>query len=214
MNGVETVKRFEHALPVEPGPFVRISIADTGIGIPGREPRQHLRSLLQHQAERQRPRARDVALDRQEPRGLRRRRIPARPWNDVSRQPARLRRPRRHRDSGMDDGDAGRPPRARSGDGRRTGGQDDRRPDAALPGARSGGDRQRPCRDRAVPSRARTAAAVRRGDARPGHARCHGRPGNDREPRCARSRRQRDRGQRIYPGLGHSQNTGTTASRR
>jgi PAS domain S-box-containing protein len=34
VNGVETVKRFEHALPVEPGPFVRISIADTGIGIP------------------------------------------------------------------------------------------------------------------------------------------------------------------------------------
>jgi PAS domain S-box-containing protein len=33
-NRVETVRRFEHALPVEPGPFVRISIADAGIGIP------------------------------------------------------------------------------------------------------------------------------------------------------------------------------------
>jgi PAS domain S-box-containing protein len=33
-NGVETVKRFEHALPVEPGRFVRISIADKGLGIP------------------------------------------------------------------------------------------------------------------------------------------------------------------------------------
>jgi PAS domain S-box-containing protein len=34
VNVAETVKRFEHALPVEPGPYVRISITDTGIGIP------------------------------------------------------------------------------------------------------------------------------------------------------------------------------------
>jgi two-component system cell cycle sensor histidine kinase/response regulator CckA len=34
VNAVETAKRFEHALHVEPGPYVRISITDTGLGIP------------------------------------------------------------------------------------------------------------------------------------------------------------------------------------
>ena len=33
-NAVESTKRFEHALPVSPGSYVRISITDTGIGIP------------------------------------------------------------------------------------------------------------------------------------------------------------------------------------
>jgi PAS domain S-box-containing protein len=33
-NVVESAKRFEHALPVVPGSYIRISIADTGIGIP------------------------------------------------------------------------------------------------------------------------------------------------------------------------------------
>jgi PAS domain S-box-containing protein len=33
-NIVESVKRFECALPVEAGPYVRVSITDTGIGIP------------------------------------------------------------------------------------------------------------------------------------------------------------------------------------
>jgi CheY-like chemotaxis protein len=34
VNSIETVKRFEYALPVDPGPYVRVSITDTGIGIP------------------------------------------------------------------------------------------------------------------------------------------------------------------------------------
>jgi two-component system, cell cycle sensor histidine kinase and response regulator CckA len=33
-NTSETAKRFEYALPVEAGPYVRVSIADAGIGIP------------------------------------------------------------------------------------------------------------------------------------------------------------------------------------
>ena len=33
-NALESAKRFEYALPVEAGPYVRVSVTDTGIGIP------------------------------------------------------------------------------------------------------------------------------------------------------------------------------------
>jgi PAS domain S-box-containing protein len=34
VNTVESARRFEYALPVEAGPYVRVSVTDTGIGIP------------------------------------------------------------------------------------------------------------------------------------------------------------------------------------
>ena len=170
--------------------------------------------VLQHQAEGQRPRPRDLVLDRQEPRRVRRRRVDARPRNDactstcprsVAPAAARLRNrsmvtPAGHRGRilVMDDEPSIRMIAANM---------------LQLLGHDAVVDRQRPCRDRAVPSRARTAAAIRRGDARPGHARRHGRQGNDGEPRGPRSGRQRDRRQRLRTGPGTRRSTGTTDSR-
>ena len=94
---VETAKRFEYALPVEAGPYVRISVTDTGIGIPDENLGSIFDPVLQHQAEGQRPRPRDLAFDCQEPRRVRHRRIEARMRHDHRRQPAGAARRRRRR---------------------------------------------------------------------------------------------------------------------
>ena len=69
-NVVEPGAPGPHALRVDAGPLRQDLDHRRGHRHSGRAPRQDLRSVLQHEAERQRPRSRHVVLDHQEPRRL------------------------------------------------------------------------------------------------------------------------------------------------
>ena len=78
----ETRRRSAYALQVEPGRYVRVSIADHGTGRRAERSRQNLRSLLHDEGPGKGPRSRDHPLHRQKSRRVRVRRLESRPRHD------------------------------------------------------------------------------------------------------------------------------------
>ena len=151
----------EHALRVEAGPYVRVVDRRPGHRHSEGAPAADLRSVLQHQAARQRARPRHDLLDRQEPRRTRSAssRSSGRGTTMEVHFPAASAIDRRARRRAPRVVPSEQRPAARARDGRRSVGQDAGGEHARVPRLRRRDRRQRQRRRRALQARASAASA-------------------------------------------------------
>ena len=193
-------KRFEYALPVEAGPYVRVSVTDTGIGIPD----ENLGSIFDpYFSTKQKGSGLGLATSHSIVKnhgGFVTVESKLGCGTTIAASACRRCSRRRSRPLRMDHGPAAGGRRTHSRHGRRAGREDAGRQHAALPRARCGRRRIRPRRHRTLPARLKRGQpfdAVMLDLVVPGGM--GGRETIDAAHRD-RSGRQRDRRQRLRPG--------------